>query len=724
MDEIARQGSVPNLAILQQLIDAIPDCAAIVASDGTIRCVNNVWRAFCSANDGDSETFYVGANYLRICRASTGDGSELAAEIEAGLSSVLANGQEFAAEYPCHSPTERRWFTVVARSFDLNGTNYALVLHRNISEEKRQQLEAAKAEQNARNLSTIVAKMPDAVVALDLEGCITSWNDAAQMLYGYDRHEVVGQSIDMLFPSDQPNGVKDYVADLVSEEHKQFEVIRETKAGRRRRIEITAAPIRSPDGEIIGVSNINRDVTEKRRSEQRLRDVLNNLFAFVGVLDPDGILIDANRAPLEAASLTAQDVIGKKFWDCYWWSYSPDAQGQLREACNRARARELVRYDVQVRIGRDQLIWIDFQLAPLLNEDGEVENLVASGIDISDRKAAIEDLRTSRDTFRNLVKHSPFGIYTVDADFRLADVSDGAQKVFSNVRPLIGRDFAEVLHILWPEPFATEAIDRFRHTLTTGEPYRAPRTIERRYDINEVESYDWKIERITMPDGRLGVVCNFYDLSERQRYEEHIRYLMREVNHRSKNLLTVVASMARQTARQGSLLDFADHFSQRLLGLAASHDLIVEGKWTGVTVEDLVKSQLRHLAQDVVGERVEIEGPDLMLSPAAAQGIGMALHELSTNAIKYGSLSVPDGTVAIRWSSDPDEQTFHIRWSEHDGPPVSIPQSSGFGRTVIEKMAAISVGGEVVLEYAHTGVVWTLVAPMSQIVMSTVAETS
>jgi PAS domain S-box-containing protein len=132
------------------------------------------------------------------------------------------------------------------------------------------------------------------------------------------------------------------------------------------------------------------------------------------------------------------------------------------------------------------------------------------------------------DTFRHLVEQSPFGVYAVDADFRLVQVSAGAQKVFASVRPLIGRDFAEVLRILWPEPFATEAIGRFRHTLASGEPYHSPSTIERRRDIGDLESYDWKIERVRLPDGRFGVVCHFYDLSERQRYEAELAAALEE----------------------------------------------------------------------------------------------------------------------------------------------------------------------------------------------------
>lgn len=139
------------------------------------------------------------------------------------------------------------------------------------------------------------------------------------------------------------------------------------------------------------------------------------------------------------------------------------------------------------------------------------------------RARAEARLRAAHDAFRSLVENSPFGIYAVDADFRLVQVSAGARKVFENVRPLVGRDFAEVMRTIWSEPTAEEFIARFRHTLQTGEPYRSPATVERRADIPATEAYDWKIERMTLPDGRPGVVCHFYDLSERQRYEEAVR---------------------------------------------------------------------------------------------------------------------------------------------------------------------------------------------------------
>ncbi len=126
-------------------------------------------------------------------------------------------------------------------------------------------------------------------------------------------------------------------------------------------------------------------------------------------------------------------------------------------------------------------------------------------------------------TFFQLIENAPFGVYVVDAQFRMCQASAASHRTFSNVRPLIGRDFGEIVRAVWTEPFASEVLAHFRHTLDTGEPYTAPDTTERRKDVPATESYDWKIERITLPDGQFGVVCYFYDLTERQQAAEALR---------------------------------------------------------------------------------------------------------------------------------------------------------------------------------------------------------
>ncbi len=159
---------------------------------------------------------------------------------------------------------------------------------------------------------------------------------------------------------------------------------------------------------------------------------------------------------------------------------------------------------------------------PVKDTEGMILGVGVFANEVTEEREIQESLRSSHDTFRYLVESSPFGVYVVNSDFRLIQVSAGARKVFTNVHPLLNRDFSEVIRIVWTEPFATEVIALFRHTLSTGEPYKSPQMMENRNDIIESESYDWKIERIKLPDGNYGVVCHFYDLSERLMHEQEL----------------------------------------------------------------------------------------------------------------------------------------------------------------------------------------------------------
>jgi PAS domain S-box-containing protein len=168
-------------------------------------------------------------------------------------------------------------------------------------------------------------------------------------------------------------------------------------------------------------------------------------------------------------------------------------------------------------------VWVLNSITPLRDEAGSISGAACVTIDLSARRTAEEQLRRNRDTFHRLIQNNPFGIYVVDSRFRLVEASLGARKVFENVDQPIGSDLAEVLRVVWPEPFASEAIARFRHTLASGEPHLAPSTVEQRADIDAVAAYDWRIERIELPDGEPGVVCYFYELSERLRLEAAVR---------------------------------------------------------------------------------------------------------------------------------------------------------------------------------------------------------
>src|SRR5260221_4534123 len=189
------------------------------------------------------------------------------------------------------------------------------------------------------------------------------------------------------------------------------------------------------------------------------------------------------------------------------------------------------------------------------------------------------------------------------------------------------------------------------------------------------------------------------DITERKEREEKENLLMREINHRAKNMLSVVDAIAHQTATRNPE-DFVERFSERIQALSANQDLLVRNEWNGVEIEDLVCAQLKLFA-DLIGSRIAVHGPKLRLKAASAQAIGLALHELATNAGKYGALSTDTGRVAVRWGADDD--TFTMSWTDRAGPPVSAPQRRGFGTIVMGAMAERSVDGTVDLDYVPSG---------------------
>ncbi len=211
----------------------------------------------------------------------------------------------------------------------------------------------------------------------------------------------------------------------------------------------------------------------------------------------------------------------------------------------------------------------------------------------------------------------------------------------------------------------------------------------------------------------------YIDLTERERHESHINLLLREVNHRSKNMLSVVQAIARQTVADNPE-DFMERFADRIQALAASQDLLIKSEWRGVDLQELARSQLGHF-RDLVDKRIDLRGPAIHVSASAAQIIGMALHELATNAGKYGALSDDSGCVEVEWSVQPGEggeETFVLGWREHGGPAVTAPSRTGFGSTVLCRVTKESLDAQVELNYASTGVVWRLQCPVREVMDS------
>ncbi len=207
------------------------------------------------------------------------------------------------------------------------------------------------------------------------------------------------------------------------------------------------------------------------------------------------------------------------------------------------------------------------------------------------------------------------------------------------------------------------------------------------------------------------------DIEDIRSAEQREQVLMREVNHRAKNMLALVQAIARQTAFR-SPQEFIARFEARLHALAANQDLLVRSGWKDVPLGSLVRTQLAHFA-DLLDDRIVLAGPDLKIKAAAAQSLGMVLHELATNAAKYGALSAPSGRVRVDWSIDKlngGPPQFHARWTELGGPTVQPPGKRGFGSTVLEGFARISLKADARVEFAPAGLIWTLTCPLAEVV--------
>lgn len=560
--------------------------------------------------------------------------------------------------------------------------------------------------------SRLLKQAPDPILTLGVEGDVLSLNDAAVRLLGPARGNQLRVVLDLFAPT-----ARDAVGPILQrarggETISQLETVMLAVDGSAREAAISLAPVRDDEDAIVGLTMIVRDISERKQTERELQagevryrllvEHMLNGVAYCRMIYQNGSPYDFVYLAVNPAfeRLTGlRNVVGKRVTEVIPGIRETDAS--LLEIYGRvARTGIPEQFETYLEALGEWFSVSVYRSAP--------EHFVAVFDVITNRKKAELSVRAARDTFRHMVERSPFGIYVVDAELCLVQVSEGAQRVFENVRPLIGRDLTEVLRLIWQEPFATEAIARFRHTLESGEPYRAASTVEQRADSGATEAYDWKIERIALPDARPGVVCHFYDLSERLSYEEHIRLLLREVNHRSKNLLAVVQAIARQTSL-ASPTDFLTSFSDRVAALSASHDLLVESQWQGVSLNDLVRAEIGRF-QGFVGGRIKISGPHLRLSPKAAQTIGMALHELTTNAGKYGALSNDVGSVEVAWRLDRGGRALRLTWIERGGPVVEPASRHGFGTTLICDVPRSTLQADVQLQLDRTGLSWSLEA--------------
>ena len=347
-------------------------------------------------------------------------------------------------------------------------------------------------------------------------------------------------------------------------------------------------------------------------------------------------------------------------------------------------------------------------------QETELEKLEKENRQLNDQVASqaseLSLLRARFARYEMALRGSQVTVYTQDRDLRYMSISNSM--LGRSAEDILGCTDTEIL----PSDSAAAMMAVKREVLATGEAKRAEIPLE---DARGIRWHDLHIEPLrNEADEIIGLICASVDVTERKEGEAHLRLLLRELTHRSKNLLAVIQAMARQTANHAGSTDaFLKQFGSRLQALAASHDLLVRESWYGASLGELIRSQLSNYL-DGAAVQVSIDGPAIALKPEAAQNLGLALHELAINAAKFGALSVPAGRVSITWTRRETaavDNAVDLDWREQLGPKVKARRKKGFGTMVIERNLARALDAEVNMDFDPDGLHCHIVIPASQI---------
>jgi PAS domain S-box-containing protein len=446
--------------------------------------------------------------------------------------------------------------------------------------------------------------------------------------------------------------------------------------------------------------------------------VLELLPAAVYVCDARGVVVRYNRKAVELWGREPGPGDPAELFCGAHRLFRPDghplARGETPMADTIRTGQPHRDVEVQMEQPSGRRIWVLVNIDPIRNEAGEITGAINCFQDITARKTDEAALRESERRFRELLEALPTAVYTTDAEGRLTFYNQAAAAL-SGRRPEIGNDRWCVSWRLY-RPDGT----RLPHgecpmavALKENRPIRGAEIVAERPDGMRVPVLAYPTPLRNAAGSLRGAVNMLVDITDRKQAEERRQLLIKELNHRVKNTLATVQSIAAQTFRGGTESQARHWFEGRLVALAKAHDVLTRENWEGADLHDIVAQAIAPLRGEHES-RFDIDGPRLRLRPRMALSIAMAVHELCINAAKYGALSNGTGRVRIGWEFGRKEPERELRlwWEESDGPPVAAPSRKGFGSRLIERGLASELGAKVRLEYLQGGVVCEIEAPL------------
>jgi PAS domain S-box-containing protein len=363
-------------------------------------------------------------------------------------------------------------------------------------------------------------------------------------------------------------------------------------------------------------------------------------------------------------------------------------------------------------------VWLSTK-APFRNGEGKIVGLIGSSMDITARISAEGRSRESEARLRLASEAGGVGIFSCDLATGTTHWSEMMYRLYgldpALPPPSMGLDGAH-LELVHPEDRATLQAQR---AAAVADPAAGDFAFEFRIRCADTGESRWVASRgefVRDPAGRVALVRGAQqDVTKRRADADRLQLMVHELNHRVKNTLATVQSIAAQSLRSADPV-VRRGLEARILALAAAHDVLTRDGWAGANINEVVAGVLApHGGRD--SARFRVSGPPLRLAPRVAVAISMALHEMTTNALKYGALSVLDGYVEIHWKVDPGPAPrFHLAWTERGGPPVAPPIRQGFGMRLIERGLAHDLGGTTRIEFAPEGVACKADAPLASVV--------
>jgi PAS domain S-box-containing protein len=447
---------------------------------------------------------------------------------------------------------------------------------------------------------------------------------------------------------------------------------------------------------------------ETARPAPDLDDFFENGTVGLHLVAGDGTILKANPADYAPLGYTAEEYVGRKITD-----FHADADVIADILARLTRGEKLDKYPARLKAKDGSIRHVQISSSVCFRE-GAFVNTRCFTVDVTDKKAAEEALREAKERLAATYESAVAGIAEVDAEGRFLSVNEAFCRMTGYEKDELGQlSFFDLTH---PEDVSRE---RGRYAEIVGGGTERF-TIEKRY-VRKDGRIIWvqvMNSAVRNADGDFAFgVKMFQDITERKEAEARQKLLLDELNHRVKNTLSTVQSLAQQTARNcRSAEEFRARFEPRLLALSAAHDRLTRNQWEGASLRDIAEEELAvHAAP---GRRLCAEGPQLHLPPRASLSLSMALHELATNAAKHGALSVPGGEVALTWTIEREGSPFptgvRLLWVEKGGGDVKPPGTEGFGSRLL-KVTARELGGEMETDFAPEGLRWSLSFPLAPV---------